>query len=55
MCSKVERLRAGAEEFLDKSLGTDACLMFSPSQVSKILFEPLGSQLCPEFTSSPEP
>ena len=30
-------LRADAEEFIDKSLGTDTCLMFSPSQVSKVL------------------
>ena len=33
MCSKVEKLRAGAEEFLDKALGSDASLIFSPSQV----------------------
>ena len=33
MASKVEKLRAGAEEFLDKALGTDATLIFSPSQV----------------------
>ena len=39
MCSKVERLRAGAEDFLDKALGTDASLMFSPSQVSKFSFD----------------
>ena len=39
MCSKVERLRAGAEDFLDKALGTDASLMFSPSQVSKYSFD----------------
>ena len=31
--SKVEKLRSGAEEFLDKTLGTDATLIFSPSQV----------------------
>lgn len=34
MCSKVEKLRAGAEEFLDKALGTDASLIFSPSQIA---------------------
>ncbi|KAL3885288.1 hypothetical protein ACJMK2_025371 [Sinanodonta woodiana] len=30
----VEKLRKGAEEFLDKSLSTDACLLFSPSQLA---------------------
>ncbi|KAK3095486.1 hypothetical protein FSP39_015256 [Pinctada imbricata] len=30
----VERYRKGADEFLDKTLSTDACLIFAPSQVA---------------------
>lgn len=32
--SRIERLRKGAEEFLDKSLSTNASLIFAPSQIA---------------------
>ena len=30
----AEKLRKGTEEFLDKSIATDCCMVFAPSQVS---------------------
>ncbi len=33
MVDDAEKLRKGAEEFLDKSLNTDVALIFAPSQV----------------------
>ena len=34
----VDRLRGGAEEFLDICLNTDVSLIFAPSQVGRHLF-----------------
>ena len=31
---ETEQLRRGAEDFIDRSFHTDACLIFAPSQVS---------------------
>lgn len=35
-CSLIdpERLRAGIDDFLDKTFLTDACVLYSPSQVN---------------------
>lgn len=33
---EVEKFRKNAEDFVDMSLATDACLIFAPSQVQQL-------------------
>ena len=47
-CTEVdqpEKLRRGAEDFIDRSVNTDVCLIFAPSQVSYILEDGRISQV----------
>ena len=53
-CTEVdqpEKLRRGAEDFIDRSVNTDVCLIFAPSQVSYILGDGRTSQI--ERTGAP--